>query len=41
MAKHILADAADAYGLDSISVGHFNAAGASIDGEIDESDEQI
>ena len=35
----MLADAADAYGLRSVSLRYFNAAGASIDGSIGESHE--
>jgi UDP-glucose 4-epimerase len=37
MAERILIDAASAYGVDSVSLRYFNAAGASLDGEIGES----
>lgn len=37
MVERILIDAASAYGLDSVSLRYFNAAGASPDGEIGES----
>jgi UDP-glucose 4-epimerase len=37
MVERILADAAEAYGLRSVSLRYFNAAGASIDGAIGES----
>ena len=36
MAEQMLADAASAYGLDSVSLRYFNAAGADPDGEIGE-----
>lgn len=37
MVERILADAADAYGLRSVTLRYFNAAGASLDGDIGES----
>jgi UDP-glucose 4-epimerase len=39
MVERILADAANAYGLRSVALRYFNAAGASADGEIGESHE--
>ena len=39
MVERILADAAEAYGLRSVALRYFNAAGASIDGAIGESHE--
>ncbi len=39
MVERVLADAADAYGLRSVSLRYFNAAGASMDGSIGESHE--